>query len=32
MKCIVNGKIVLRDGLLEGKALLFDNILSLIHI
>lgn len=27
MKCIVNGKIVLRDGLLEGKALLFDNII-----
>ena len=27
MKCIVNGKIILRDGLLEGKALLFDNII-----
>jgi hypothetical protein len=24
MKCIVNGKIILKDGLLEGKAVLFD--------
>ena len=24
MKCIINGKIILRDGLLEGKAVLFD--------
>ena len=27
MKCIVNGKILLKDGLLEGKAILFDEII-----
>ena len=27
MKCIINGKIILRDGLLEGKAMLFDEII-----
>ena len=27
MKCIINGKIILKDGLLEGKAILFDEII-----
>ena len=27
MKCIINGKIIMKDGLLEGKALLFDEII-----
>lgn len=26
MKCIINGKIIMRDGLLEGKVLLFDEV------
>lgn len=26
MKCIINGKIIMRDGLLEGKAILFDEV------
>lgn len=26
MKCIINGKIIMKDGLLEGRALLFDEI------
>ena len=27
MKCIANGKIILRDGLLEGRAILFDEVI-----
>jgi len=27
MKCIINGKIILRDGLLEGKTILFDEVI-----
>lgn len=27
MKCITNGKIILRDGLLEGRAILFDEVI-----